>query len=438
MTMYVSVVGSRDPLGSVPGEFGPCVTVAAHLQTLAHPVTRVVLVANREPIRGAEVAPGVPRTHEHNARETADLLEAFLPEADRRVEIVDFNPALAEDVYRVLRATLSDAPNEAIVHFNVSSGTPGSAAAITAIALSGRFANVRLWQVLDPRFRAGHVVECTLTAETLAVRVREAQQCLRSMDFHGAARVLRTAKALSGDAARSERLDWLAGTAEALGHWDIGDYRLAKEKIDAIVRTPPPASCRPVHELATSWAKWLAELVRPDLLAVALDLYASLSRRLATKNYPNVSTRARSALQKTMRYVLSLCLKQPVGPKTTLNDRRTQASGERLAAVWRQTPGILVKKRTCHNLAFPASTWNAPRTRDLCLPVLAYLNESHQRTIELHGTRGSDESLANLAIEKVRNALSVVAGHDLPPPHELALGADAVIEFAESLPSYVA
>lgn len=437
--VLVSVVGRRDPLGDRDGAYGACLTVGEHLKELGVVPDRVVLIANQE------ISEGV--SFEERARETGSILQEMFPEAGIVVCCREFNPAVAEEAFHVLRDALDSAPTESSIHFNVSSGTPGTAAAMTALALSERFREARLWQVLDPRYevdpnqKGGRVVECHLTHERRAVRIREAQRALRSMDFDGAAETL---KQLGDDAT----VQWFSEFLVALALWDRGQYREAKKSLDGLGQTSPNAE---VTKVMDTWCALLAELVRGDLLTVALDLYASLSRRMAVGNYVNVATRCRSAIEKLLRYV-SGCWTGNADTVTQLTAGQLvrifsgsmfEGGGQRVDGnqLWANRPQIQLQARTCFGIKFKAHSFDRRSVDRLVQPADAFFERQHGRsmneTLELHGVDGVTFDESRQGAEHVRRAISAVAATAIPEPSSMPFGNEEIRALADDLPRWL-
>lgn len=427
--VLVSVVGRRDPLGDRDGAYGACLTVGEHLKELGVVPDRVVLIANHE------ISEGV--SFEERARETGSILQEMFPEAGIVVCCREFNPAVAEEAFHVLRDALDSAPTESSIHFNVSSGTPGTAAAMTALALSERFREARLWQVLDPRYevdpnqKGGRVVECHLTHERRAVRIREAQRALRSMDFDGAAETL---KQLGDDAT----VQWFGEFFVALALWDRGQYREAKKSLDGLVATSPAE----VREVLEKWCALLAELARGDLLTVALDLYASLSRRMAVGNYVNVATRCRSALEKLQRHVF-LAWSGEREARLTAGELRYVFKGthEDYERLWLDRPEVALQARTCFGVTFKKQVWNRSSISALVRPVDRFFDEkrrpSMNRTLELHGLDAVTLNDCQCGATLVQEAIASVAANQVPESSAMAFGSDSIHGLADALPRWL-
>jgi len=322
--VFLSFIGNHDPGEAEADENGkikdgPAPSIVRHLCEKGMALDKAVLFYTpRDPREGVE-NPQPPLEKEYQG--TRERLTSLCPGIEIEPvplvndEGIPVNPAREDHVLPVVlnwlnRGSLSAADE---VHINCASGTPAMRSVSTFLVDAHLVSNASIWNSQDPTkpYTGDRIYPIGLRYLDEARHVHAAARLMKGVAFAEAADALTSIAKERVTTQRVDRAQIWQTLLKAYALWDRSFYRDAKTQIEQVLNDPV-ASQLPstVYEVIRIQGRIVATLAKNERnpitsLPFLFDIYASLSRRMASQHFANVGTRTRRILEGTIRYAIS-------------------------------------------------------------------------------------------------------------------------------------
>lgn len=194
------------------------------------------------------------------------------------------------------------------VHIGMSSGSIGFQAAWYELTSWGILPGATCWRALNPLYVKGRrVVRQDTTRHLRQQYVERGLDSLSTDHLYDASVSFRAASLATPEAqGPSSLLMSLSNAAYALHVWDSGDWRAARQKLQAALRTRSfPTELRDhvilLLSLVPEGGRKDERLTNQGLMKSAYAVYGSLSRKFYQRDYENLATRARSCFERIVK-----------------------------------------------------------------------------------------------------------------------------------------